>query len=379
MLKLISAEEFGSEAFAAQWRALLERCPHHDIGQTETWNRSWWQHYAGSGSSRKELFVVADADGSQLLSLWPMFVRKRFGLKVLSWIGHVDGMITDYSMPLLPDNHRENGVQAFLGFLADNASRWDVVDLSIPGWSGLLPIFARSAAVYGSRRKLSWNTHIIEHCTAIDLPASFDAFLASLGSATRSNVRQYLRAADKSGATLEIVRGRDCGAALPELLRLNRERWDVFADVRARDFLTGYVAHLPADDEHVLLASLRTQDKVLAAILGFENQGVCYLHSAGVAREASAGFSPGTTMYAMLIKAMIAAGRTRVDMSPGMEEYKLRLGATVDSVFGMTLWHKPSSIDRWRIGQTLLAARRWVLAARPRIQAAFPRKKSAGA
>jgi CelD/BcsL family acetyltransferase involved in cellulose biosynthesis len=373
MLRLISAEEFGGDALATQWRALSARCQHYDMGQTDAWNRSWWQHYAGQGSSSKELFVVAEEDRGQLLSLWPLFVRKRFGLNVLSWIGQVDGMITDYTMPLLPDNHREKGVQGFLEFLADNASRWDVADLSIPGWSGLLPVFARSAAVYGSRRNLSWSTHIIEHCTAIDLPASFDAFLASLGSTTRSHVRQYLRAVEKSGATLEIVRGRACGAVLPDLLRLNRERWEVFADAHARDFLTDYVAHLPDDNEEVLLASLRTPDKVLAAILVFEHRGVWYLHSAGVDRDASAGFSPGTTMYAMLIKAMIAGGHTRVDMSPGMEEYKLRLGATVDAVFGLTLWHKASAIDRWRLGQTLLAARRWVLNAKARIGAALLR------
>jgi CelD/BcsL family acetyltransferase involved in cellulose biosynthesis len=367
MLKFISTDEWQSDAFAAQWRALLERCPPHDVGQTETWNRCWWRHYSGTGSPRKELFVLAEEERGQLLSVWPLFVRKRFGLKILSWIGQVDGMITDYTMPLLPESHREKGVQGFLEFLADNASRWDVVDLSIPGWSGLFRVFARSAAVHGSRRELSWSSHIIEHCTVIDLPATFDAFLASLGSTTRSHVRQYLRAAEKVGAEFEIVRGGDCVGGMPELVRLNQERWKVFADVRAREFLTDFVGRLPVGDKSVVLARLHLHGRILAAILGFENQGVCFLHSAGVSRDASAGFSAGTAMYALLIRAMIAEGRTKIDMSPGMEEYKLRLGATVDTIFGLTLWHKSSAIDRWRARQTMIAARRWTSAVTRRI------------
>lgn len=362
MLRLILADELRSSAFAERWQALLRRCPPYDIGQTELWNRCWWRHYGEDGSAGKELFVIADEDQGQLLSLWPLFVRRRFGLKVLSWIGQVDGMITDYTLPLLPVKQRDEAARKFLQFIGDNTSRWDIADLSLPGWSGLLGVVTKAAAIHGARRKLAWGSHVIEQCTAINLPGTFDDFLATLGSTTRSHVRQYLRAADKVGATLEIVRGDGCGAALADLLRLNRERWEVFADDRARAFLADYLACLTPGDDDVFIASLRCQGLVLATILGFENQNVCYLHSAGVARDSSVGFSPGTAMYALLIRNLIEQGRVRVDMSPGMEEYKLRLGAEVDCVFGVTLWHRPWTSDRWRLGQAMVAARRWAIA-----------------
>ncbi len=373
MLRIVTPDEMRSDAFVAQWQALLQHCPPYDIGQTELWNRCWWRHYAAGGRSGRELFVVVDEEGAKLRALWPLFVRRRFGLKVLSWIGQTGGMITDYTLPLLPAGQRDEGVRKFLDFLADNAERWDIVDLSIPGWSGLLGAFTKVATVHGSRRHFSWSSHIVEHCTAIELPGTFDTFLASLGATTRSHVRQYLRAADKAGASLEIVRGSDCGAALPELLRLNRERWEVFAEVRAREFLTDYAACLGSGDDEVFIASLRCQDRVVATILGFENQGVCYLHSAGVARDASVGFSPGTTMYAMMFKILIAKGLRRVDMSPGMEEYKLRLGAAVECVYGMTLWRRSLAADRWRLGQAIISGRRWAIAARDRFARALRR------
>ena len=373
MLRLITADELRSGAFVEGWRSLLRQCPPYDLGQTESWNRLWCRHYVDDGSSGREPFVVADEDQGQIVSLWPLFVRRRFGLKVLSWIGQTGGMITDYTLPLLPTGRRDEGVRKFLDFIVDNAERWDIVDLSIPQWSGLLGVFTKAATVHGSRRQLSWSSHIVEHCTAIELPGTFDAFLTTLGSTTRSHVRQYLRAADKAGARLEIVRGSDCGAALPELLRLNRERWEVFADDRAREFLIDYVVCLGSGDEDIFIASLRCQDRVVATILGFENQGVCYLHSAGVARDASVGFSPGTAMYAMMIEALIAKGLVRVDMSPGMEEYKLRLGAAVECVYGMTLWRRSLAADRWRLGQAIISGRRWAIAARDRFARALRR------
>jgi len=367
MLKVIPADEFASDGFAAKWRALLERCPPHDVGQTDWWNRCWWMHYAPG----KQLFIVAEEKDGQLLALWPLCQRKRFGLRILSWVGQSDGMITDYTMPLLPEREREKGVQAFLEFLAEHQAQWDIVDLSLPGWSGLLPVMTRSAAVFGSRKQLSWHTHIIEHCTAIDLPGTFDAFLASLGSTTRSHVRQYLRAVDKLGATFEILRGPACAEGLPELIRLNRERWQVFDDERARRFLADYVAHLPQDDDATFLLRLRHGGRTLAAIVGFEAKGVCYLHSAGVTREAPPGLSPGTVMYVLFARAMIEGGLSRLDMSPGMEEYKLRLGAKVDAVYGLTLWQRTSAIERWRFANGLIAFKRAVFARlrAPRVRA----------
>jgi CelD/BcsL family acetyltransferase involved in cellulose biosynthesis len=359
MHRIISTAEFESDAFAAQWRALLERCTHYDEGQTEWWNRCWWRHYGNS--SGKELFVVVEEEEGQLLSIWPLFLRKRFGLRVLSWIGQVDGMITDYTMPLLPDHHREKGSRAFIEFLADNASRWDVADLSIPGWSGLLPELTKSAAVFGVRKELSWDTRIIEHTTTNELPTTFDAYVASLGPKLRQHIRRYLRDADRLGATFEIARGRDCAAWLPDLLRLNRGRWEVLMDARAQEFLTEYLAGLPIGNESVFLARLRIHDRALSTALGFENQGVCYLHTGGVDRDAPDGMNAGTAMWMMLFKTLIAAGRTRLDWSPGVEEYKLLLGASIDTVYGMTLWRKSSTIDRWRLGQSMVAVRRWML------------------
>jgi len=357
-MRIVSPEEFESPAFAARWRTLRERCPPCDEGQTKYWNRYWWRYFGRS--SGKKLFVLVEEDDSgELLALWPLFRRRRFGLRVLSWIGQADGMVTDYTMPLVPEEHREKGIRSFLEFIADRASEWDIVDIGIPGWSELMPEFVESAVIHGGRRGLFWDSYVIEHTTSLELGTSFDQYVASLGPNLRRRVRGYLREAEALGATFEILRGRDCATMLPELLRLNQTRWKVFKDRRARDFLMHYIAELPVGEESVFLACLRVNGAVLAAVLGYESKGICYMHSGGVDRNAPGKLNAGTAMWALLFKALMDTGHTRLEWGPGVEEYKLVLGARIDTAYGMTLWHSPSAIERWRVGESLLAAKRW--------------------
>ena len=55
------------------------------------------------------------------------------------------------------------------------------------------------------------------------------------------------------------------------------------------------------------------------------------------------------------------------------EEYKLRLGAAVECVYGMTLWRRSLAADRWRLGQAIISGRRWAIAARDRFARALRR------
>jgi len=364
-MRIVSPEEFESPAFAAKWRALRDRCPPCDEGQTKYWNRYWWRYFGHSSS--KKLFVLVEEENDVLLALWPLFLRKRFGLRVLSWIGQADGMVTDYTMPLLPEQYREKGIKTFLEFLADNESEWDILDIGIPGWSELMPAFVESAVIHGGRRGLSWDSYVIEHTTSLELGTSFESYVSSLGPNLRRRVRGYLREAEAVGARFDILRGRDCAQLLPQLVRLNQTRWKVFNDRRAREFLSHYIAELPVGEESVFLACLRVDDKVLAAVLGYESKGICYMHSGGVDRNAPGKLNAGTAMWALLFKALMDTGHTRLEWGPGVEEYKLVLGARIDTAYGMTLWHEPSAIERWRFGESLVATKRWAFTSGRRI------------
>jgi CelD/BcsL family acetyltransferase involved in cellulose biosynthesis len=349
-IRLVGADEFMSADFAQRWRALLrEVSSPHDLGQTYAWNRTWWQSYEKHGAGVKQLFVLAEEGEGQLLrAVWPFFMRQRFGLRAIHWLGQVEGMITDYMVPIVPDEHRPAAVKALLGFLANNSDLWDVVNLTIPTWSGWFSHFAKALAIHGSRAALKWEADISDSSTAVDLPPSFEALLSSLGADTRKNLRRYLRAVEREGAEFTICEGDDIVPGLPDLFRLNSLRWRVFSDEESRTFLRGVVGRATTDGDLPLLVSLGLRGETLATALCYQSKGICFYHSAGVVRRTVAGFSPGIAMIALLMRYLIGRGARRLDFSPGLEEYKLRLGGTVEPLISVMFWRHESCIRKWR-------------------------------
>jgi CelD/BcsL family acetyltransferase involved in cellulose biosynthesis len=359
-MRILSTDELSSDAFAIHWNTLLKECPPHDLGQTCAWNQCWWKYFGCGGVSHKQLLLLADERNGRLEALWPLFVRKRRGVQVIHWIGQSEGMITDYMQPLVPAANRERAVRALLEFLLEHPEMWDVLDLSVPLWSGFFPALTKAAVVYGSPLGLQWKSGIMDHSSAISLPASFDELLAALGATTRSHVRQYLRGAEKAGAQFEILRGNEIAPALPELFRLNAERWKVFATPSTRMFLADVVDGVTRAGGTLFLANLRLEQQVIATALCYKDQGACYVHSAGVVRQSPKGFSPGTTLYARLVRSLIEEKCARLDLSPGLEEYKLRLGANVEPIFRFTAWHPKAAYGRWKALEALRETRQWI-------------------
>jgi CelD/BcsL family acetyltransferase involved in cellulose biosynthesis len=346
-VRIVSPEEFQSAEFASKWRDFLSSGIEHDLGQSNGWNVCWWQRYGAFGPSAKSLFCLVAEGGGRIDAIWPLFMAARHGLKILHWIGQAEGMITDYMLPLVRPGLLEPAIREFYEFLAEQRSNWDVLDITIPAWTNHFSSFIRAAVVHGSKAGLAWNIEISDQSAAVDLPASFDAYLASLGQKTRSHLKQYLRAADKAGVRLECFSGQDLAAGLSDLFRINNERWQVFTDERPRAFLADL-----ATDRHregaASIVRLRHNDESLATAFCFENTGRFFVHSAGVVRKTVQGFNPGTVMYGLLIRSLIERGFRRLDFSPGLEEYKLRLGATVEPLIRLTMWSTSSRIKRWR-------------------------------
>jgi CelD/BcsL family acetyltransferase involved in cellulose biosynthesis len=125
--------------------------------------------------------------------------------------------------------------------------------------------------------------------------------------------------------------------------------WSVFARQHDRDFMSAALAAFEQGGGP-FLAALSIAGEVHATVLGFRSGDVCYLHSAGVRRQDVEGISPGTLMYALLIQQMIAAGVKVLDLSPGVEEHKLRYGGKVEPLLKVTMWHQRSRhLNRWLV------------------------------
>jgi CelD/BcsL family acetyltransferase involved in cellulose biosynthesis len=76
-------------------------------------------------------------------------------------------------------------------------------------------------------------------------------------------------------------------------------------------------------------------------------------------------------MYAMLTRSLIEEGCNRLDFSSGLEEYKLRLGASVEPVFRFVLWHNRSRLKRWNLLSQVRSAKSFAARAKYLLRARF--------
>jgi len=347
-MRRLSQEEFTDLKWHETWLALSRKVQLRDIGQSYAWVRQWWQSYRDTGVGTKDLFVLVDEDSDGAACIWPLMIRRMGGVRVIEFIGQSGGMTTDYMAPVVRPGGEKQALSNISAFLAENTSLWDVVDLRVSLWSGLYQMFLEDQCVGHGKSSLFYDIAISDQALSITLPRDFETYVASLGRRTRQDVRRYLRAAERAKARLDVRRGRSVLSSLSCLYALNAQNWSIFEDSAARQFMTACAEALISDEEPILLAELTIETIPCATVLGYESNGRCFLHPAGVVRENVAKLSPGTTLYAMLIRELIDNNVSILDMSPGLEEYKFRLGATAEPVYQLRLWHERSRIGRWR-------------------------------
>lgn len=345
----ISKIELSDLTLKDNWDYLSSNVSTHDSGQTFTWNKIWWDYYRNSISD-KESFILIDKDNNgQVNAIWPFMIRERHGLRRIHWIGQVDGMITDYCGALLTKNSEKCAI-AMLKYLSCNKSQWDVIDIFLPQWSDQYQLIISNLIVNEQQLRFNWQDQISDHSSYISLSKSFDDFLASLGKSTRTNIRQYLRKIKNVESHFEILRGKDVLNGLPDLFRLNSENWKVFHCQKECLFHESVVNEMESCGGEFIMPRLTINGVIVAAILGYESGTTCYLHSAGIKREYIAGTSPGLTLHAFLIEDLIKRGFLRLDLSPGLEEYKIRLQSIIEPIYRLLIWHP---LSRYRLFKLL--------------------------
>ena len=349
-MRIVPYDEFRSAKFEASWKLILEDTNAlGDIGNSYEWNKCWWETYKSSGVATRDLFVLADDAQGKITAIWPLFIRHRYGMKTIHWIGQADGMITDYMAPVLSEQDKGKQVFNFINYLYENTSYWDVVDLKIPQWANLLTPFIKNFVLTGKELGLQWQLNVSDNAVVVDLTADFETYLSQLGKQTKTHVRQYLRGATRNNIHLGIYKGPSLVDKLPILFELNSMNWQIFQTDIARNFLLDVAGQFARNHSSLFLACLSCDEKCIATALGFEKNDTCYIHPAGIIRKQISGISPGITMYALLIQSLIERGFKKLDLSPGLEEYKLRLGGHIEPVYQFLVWHKSSKINRWRM------------------------------
>lgn len=300
------------------WDSLLESSPVASPFATWAWHRAW-----ASAAPPEDLaashVVMRRGVGGALQAVLPVAVRpatfRRRPVTVLTWaIGDV-GCPDHLEVPALPDAP----LAAVIPTLA--SLPWDVAILSnlapeAPNAMRLAAAFTQAG--YAVRRKALWS------CPYLDLPATWEAYLASLSSSRRQRLRRNERNLRRDHAVTITDYGVErLDEGWQKLVSLHRQRWagaGVFDDPQVDRMHRSFVRELASRGE-LWLTTIELDGQPAAAWYGFTDRGTVHFYQSG--RDPRwEDESVGVVLMTLMIRRAIERGYRRFDFLRGDEAYK---------------------------------------------------------
>lgn len=320
---LITSESL--EQLAPEWAALHAGIPGVTPFLHPSWHETWLHHF---GVVSAPVFLSFRQDGELI------------GTAALDPAGDTarllgDHNVCDYSGVLaLPG--REDAVA--LGLI-----EWLMEDITaglelwgIPADSTMRAVFAAAAPRFG----WSYEERPEAICPGVDLPATFEAFVAALPKHDRHELRRKLRNLQSAGSvSFESATTADAiGERMDTFLafmRTSREAKATFLTAEMEAFFRDLGETFGALGM-VRLSTLSLDATPVAMTFSFENETTEFLYNSGF-DPARASLAVGLLSKAYAIEAAIARGKSRFDFLRGEEEYKRRLGGAPSQVFTLVM------------------------------------------
>jgi CelD/BcsL family acetyltransferase involved in cellulose biosynthesis len=301
-----------------------------------TWLRTWLSEFGGNV---EPLFLCAgdpsSASGRTVIGVAPLMRAD----DRLTFIG--DANICDFMDVLVdPDRAGEAYDDLWRQLCAED---WTDIEL----W-GLMAGSATRADVTGRARAAGYG--VAEEVEAVsprlDLPGSWEEYLASLGKKDRHELRRKIRRAFESGAdvTFEALTTQDeIVGAMDDFLSLHtgsRADKGQFMTPEMEVFFRRMASAMAAQDL-VRLFFLRINRRPAAAVLCFDAGSHLYMYNSGY-DPAFSGLSVGIVSKALVLQWAIEHGKRGIDFLRGDEPYKYDLGAKDQDILRLTL-RRPAS------------------------------------
>jgi CelD/BcsL family acetyltransferase involved in cellulose biosynthesis len=291
--------------------------------QSPAWAQAWWQWWA----DRAQPWTLVVRDAGRLIGLMPLVLRRTATLRVLRVMGEEPADYWD--LLALPDRRPEVEA-ALVGELQRRRYQWDALVVSrLPAHS------TTPRALAGSGLRVHERDSTL--CPGIELPQTWDAYLATLRTKARTNLRRRLRSLDEGGLQLREVDVPDIPRALRCWQEIRIRQWEqrdrelagAHRSDAFRDFLVEVMKSL-VPDRLGLVWEFLSDGATVAVYVNFCDAGTFYQYLGGFEPElGSLGIGRLATAYG--IRSSVAEGRRYYDFMRGEEPYKYSFGA-VDRV-----------------------------------------------
>ncbi len=318
-----------SDAFAGlkdRYGDLVERSPDCSVFQTFSWQATWWRFF-GAG---RDLRIILAEEGGVLLGLLPVYIEKTdllpaIGLRKLRLIGYGGDTAPDDIGPLLAADDRDRVVTTLIEGLMSIQDEWDIAV-----FDDLHPDCPLMAALLARREGRAEVTDGVR-ISYVELPESWDGYLAKLSSNRRWKIRRGRKKLNQHKPYQFKLVGtqEELDRYYPELVQLHHDRWEH----RAEEFgfsTEGYVEFhrtvmaAMLEEDSLRLMVLANEDGVIAANYCYRWRGGFYFFQGGFSR-AYERFRIGEVMMGHAIEQAISEGMTVFDMLRGEHDYKKSL------------------------------------------------------
>jgi CelD/BcsL family acetyltransferase involved in cellulose biosynthesis len=306
------------EALSSEWDDLVRALPRPSPFVLNAWLATWWRHYGGGA----KLAVHNVRSDGMLVAAAPMFVRKRVGVSIMSFLGGEHSALAD--LLLAPGASPSLASELTARMRGSEAGYLDVHGL---------PSRSRLAEALGP----SIETRQRVEAPVLDLTGGWDAVYEGKTSSKKRNLHRRRRRQLGELGKLEVVVAREpeaLAAALEEAFRLHDLRWEGrpdgsdFAGARGRQFhREALLALAELDIPRIVLLVL--DGRAIAFHYYFAFEGRMIVHRLGFDPE-FARYSPGLVNTLDTIATAAAEGLTQVEFLGGAERYKVELADRFD-------------------------------------------------
>ncbi|MGI9451457.1 MAG: GNAT family N-acetyltransferase, partial [Geminicoccaceae bacterium] len=313
-------------ALEDRWNELVARSPDSSVFQTYTWLATWWRFF---GQDRALRVILAEDDG-KLFGLLPVYIERShllpvIGLRKLRLIGYGGDTAPDDLGPILDGDHRQAALDALIEGLESLRPEWDIAEFD--------DLDPKSPLIEAMQTLRPGEVDLAEGASIsyVDLPETFDEYLAELSSNRRWKIRRgRKKLLESTGYRCHVVASKaELDRHYPDLVRLHKDRWET----RAEDigFSTeGYVEFhrsVMADmleQDCLRLMLLISDDGAIAANYCYRWRGNFYFFQGGFAK-AYEPYRIGEVLMGHAIEQAIAEGMQVFDMLRGEHDYKKSL------------------------------------------------------
>jgi hypothetical protein len=374
------------ERLAPAWWALLARAVSPQPMQTPLWLLTWWDVMADDGTRALKVAVVENAAG-EVIGILPLLHRRIvrtvvIPVQTLELLGsgedEADEIFSEY-LGAIVARGEERAVAAKLAEMlhAGDFGHWD--ELAMPAMSEDDPwvaLFADELRARGMTTDLALGLE----CRFIQLPATWDEYVAGLDGQSRYFVRRTLRdfeawAKAQGGSVLKRAGNEaEMAEGWQNLLSGHAERWQgggAFNSSRFKRFHETVTRGLFAGSGGTLdLLWLEVGGKTFASVYNIVYDGHVHFYQSGRTLEVPKGVRPGIAIHLYAIRRAIELGYKSYDFLGQPSQYKRQLAPTHSrrlvnlTAVGPSLRAKISSQARLQARRLAKQARHWAERAR---------------